>query len=187
MCHSVSLPQVIVIPCGLTATLSADDRSNLKDQCELFIEEMTAAGIRCRGDFRDNYSPGWKFNHWELKVLLLLPFSPGLYIAPSTFPDLPSLSQTSQHFPRPPALSQISSSFPDPQTFPSPLQLFPSPLSSFPDPQTFPSPLQLFPSPLSSFPVTSHADLLSLFLVMDAMSCISTRECPFELRSVQEM
>ena len=20
-----------------------------------------------KGDYRDNYSPGWKFNHWELK------------------------------------------------------------------------------------------------------------------------
>lgn len=23
--------------------------------------------IRVEGDYRDNYSPGWKFNHWELK------------------------------------------------------------------------------------------------------------------------
>lgn len=24
--------------------------------------------IRAHVDLRDNYSPGWKFNHWELKV-----------------------------------------------------------------------------------------------------------------------
>lgn len=24
-------------------------------------------GVRCRADVRANYSPGWKFNHWELK------------------------------------------------------------------------------------------------------------------------
>ena len=187
MCHSVSLPQVIVIPCGLTATLSADDRSNLKDQCELFIEEMTAAGIRCRGDFRDNYSPGWKFNHWELKVLLLLPFSPGLYIAPSTFPDLPALSQTSssfpdlQLFPRPPDLSQSS---PDlSQSSPAlsqSSQLFPRPPDLSQSSPALSQSSQLFPSHLP-------CRLVSLFLVMDAMSCISTRECPFELRSVQEM
>lgn len=23
--------------------------------------------IRAESDCRDNYSPGWKFNHWELK------------------------------------------------------------------------------------------------------------------------
>ncbi|XP_037944056.1 bifunctional glutamate/proline--tRNA ligase-like [Teleopsis dalmanni] len=28
---------------------------------------MSAKGIRCEGDYRNNYSPGWKFNHWELK------------------------------------------------------------------------------------------------------------------------
>jgi len=24
--------------------------------------------IRADTDLRENYSPGWKFNHWELKV-----------------------------------------------------------------------------------------------------------------------
>lgn len=26
------------------------------------------AGVRAASDVRDNYSPGWKFNHWEQKV-----------------------------------------------------------------------------------------------------------------------
>ena len=30
--------------------------------------ELSAAGVRTRVDDRDKYSPGWKFNHWELKV-----------------------------------------------------------------------------------------------------------------------
>ena len=64
----VCLSQVIVIPCGITASLSADERKNVISQCEQFVKEVNAAGIRCRGDFKDNYSPGWKFNHWELKV-----------------------------------------------------------------------------------------------------------------------
>ena len=66
-----SLPwqlQVIVIPCGISASMTTEDRSNLIDRCHQFIDEVNAAGIRCRGDFKDNYSPGWKFNHWELKV-----------------------------------------------------------------------------------------------------------------------
>ena len=66
--YMVLLSQVIVIPCGISASLSADERLNVFSQCERFIKEMNAAGIRCRGDFKDNYSPGWKFNHWELKV-----------------------------------------------------------------------------------------------------------------------
>ena len=28
---------------------------------------MKIAGIRVQIDARDNYKPGWKFNHWELK------------------------------------------------------------------------------------------------------------------------
>ena len=36
--------------------------------CSELVDQLKEAGVRCRGDFRDNYSPGWKFNHWELKV-----------------------------------------------------------------------------------------------------------------------
>ena len=64
----VAQVQVIVIPCGITATMSEDERASLTSRCKQFVADMNGAGIRCRGDFRDNYSPGWKFNHWELKV-----------------------------------------------------------------------------------------------------------------------
>merc|ERR1719376_1574842 len=40
--------QVVIVPCGIT--------KDLKD-----------AGVRVRADLRENYSPGWKYNHWELK------------------------------------------------------------------------------------------------------------------------
>ena len=67
----VAQVQVVVIPCGITASLSGDARSNLFTKCQEFVTEMKAAGLRCHGDFRDNYSAGWKFNHWELKVSLV--------------------------------------------------------------------------------------------------------------------
>ena len=28
---------------------------------------MRTAGVRLETDKRDNYTPGWKFNHWEMK------------------------------------------------------------------------------------------------------------------------
>jgi prolyl-tRNA synthetase len=28
---------------------------------------LKKAGLRVFGDYRDNYSPGWKFNDWEMK------------------------------------------------------------------------------------------------------------------------
>ncbi|RVE44602.1 hypothetical protein evm_010740 [Chilo suppressalis] len=59
--------QVIVVPCGITASSSAEDRKSLIESCTALVGEFLAAGIRTEGDYRDNYSPGWKFNHWELK------------------------------------------------------------------------------------------------------------------------
>ncbi|CAK1552350.1 unnamed protein product [Leptosia nina] len=59
--------QAIVVPCGITASSTAEERKGLMDSCQQLVEELKAAGIRAEGDYRENYSPGWKFNHWELK------------------------------------------------------------------------------------------------------------------------
>ena len=64
----VAQVQVIVIPCGLTADLAPALRTQLTECCKDLVKELQEAGLRCRGDYRDNYRPGWKFNHWELKV-----------------------------------------------------------------------------------------------------------------------
>ncbi|CAG0891429.1 unnamed protein product [Cyprideis torosa] len=63
----VAAIQVVVIPCGLTATLAEEVKSAVVDKCKEVEERLRQAGVRVRGDYRDNYSPGWKFNHWELK------------------------------------------------------------------------------------------------------------------------
>ena len=59
--------QAIVVPCGITVNSSEADRAALKQSCEDLIKTLVDRGIRAEGDFRENYSPGWKFNHWELK------------------------------------------------------------------------------------------------------------------------
>ena len=53
---------------GITANTSDDTRNLVKDTCAEYESKLKAAGVRVRLDNRDNYSPGWKFNHWELKV-----------------------------------------------------------------------------------------------------------------------
>ena len=58
----------MIVPCGLTATLPEADKNKLLDKCQELEDRLKAAGVRVKGDYRDNYSPGWKFNHWELKV-----------------------------------------------------------------------------------------------------------------------
>ncbi|XP_049878021.1 bifunctional glutamate/proline--tRNA ligase isoform X2 [Pectinophora gossypiella] len=59
--------QAIVVPCGITASSTQEERKKLIDSCKELVDELVAGGIRAEGDYRDNYSPGWKFNHWELK------------------------------------------------------------------------------------------------------------------------
>lgn len=59
---------MVVIPCGITNALSAEDRDALIAKCTDYQRRLLSVNIRVRVDLRDNYSPGWKFNHWELKV-----------------------------------------------------------------------------------------------------------------------
>uniref|UniRef100_A0AAY4AGD4 Bifunctional glutamate/proline--tRNA ligase n=1 Tax=Denticeps clupeoides TaxID=299321 RepID=A0AAY4AGD4_9TELE len=63
----VACLQVIIIPCGITASLTDAEKDKLTAQCSKYLSRLQKAGVRVKTDFRDNYSPGWKFNHWELK------------------------------------------------------------------------------------------------------------------------
>ncbi|XP_060102455.1 bifunctional glutamate/proline--tRNA ligase isoform X12 [Heteronotia binoei] len=63
----VACVQVVIIPCGITNALSEEDREALVAKCNEYRMRLHSANIRVRVDLRENYSPGWKFNHWELK------------------------------------------------------------------------------------------------------------------------
>ncbi|KAM9465725.1 bifunctional glutamate/proline--tRNA ligase [Clarias gariepinus] len=63
----VACLQVIIIPCGITATLPEAEKELLMSQCAKYLSRLQKAEVRVKSDLRDNYSPGWKFNHWELK------------------------------------------------------------------------------------------------------------------------
>lgn len=63
----VACYQVVIVPCGITASLSKEDEQTLYEKCKSYEKSLVQAGVRVFGDYRDNYSPGWKFNHWELK------------------------------------------------------------------------------------------------------------------------
>uniref|UniRef100_H2MIU4 Glutamyl-prolyl-tRNA synthetase 1 n=1 Tax=Oryzias latipes TaxID=8090 RepID=H2MIU4_ORYLA len=63
----VACVQVVIIPCGITASLPEQEKEALLAQCSKYLKRLLDAGVRVKSDFRDNYSPGWKFNHWELK------------------------------------------------------------------------------------------------------------------------
>ncbi|XP_063220918.1 bifunctional glutamate/proline--tRNA ligase isoform X1 [Bacillus rossius redtenbacheri] len=63
----VACIQVVLVPCGITASLAESERKALLSACGELEADLRAAGIKVKGDYRDNYSPGWKFNHWEVK------------------------------------------------------------------------------------------------------------------------
>lgn len=46
---------------------SEEDRQKLNQAAQDVIAKLRGASIRVDIDSRENYQPGWKFNHWELK------------------------------------------------------------------------------------------------------------------------
>jgi prolyl-tRNA synthetase len=69
--------QVVLIPVGIGAKTTDEDRKKLYDELEKLTETLEKAGIRAYFDKRDTYSPGWKFADWEQKgVPLRLEFGP---------------------------------------------------------------------------------------------------------------
>ena len=70
--------QVIIVPVGITAKSTEQERSSLYDQVDALATILRAANVRVETDKRDGYSPGYKFNDWEQKgVPLRLEFGPG--------------------------------------------------------------------------------------------------------------
>lgn len=63
----VSQIQVVIIPCGISVKTTPEERQRIEGACAAAEQELLAAGVRAKADLRDLYSPGWKFNNWELK------------------------------------------------------------------------------------------------------------------------
>ncbi|KXN89153.1 Putative proline--tRNA ligase C19C7.06 [Leucoagaricus sp. SymC.cos] len=60
--------QVIVVPCGITAKTSQEERKTINDACDKLAKELREkGGVRAKADLRAEYTPGWKFNEWEQK------------------------------------------------------------------------------------------------------------------------
>ncbi|GMS99675.1 hypothetical protein PENTCL1PPCAC_21850, partial [Pristionchus entomophagus] len=63
----VAATQVIAMTVGITASTSDEEREKLMKATRSAVEGLMMVDVRAEADLRDNYSPGWKFNHWELK------------------------------------------------------------------------------------------------------------------------
>ena len=66
VCRVHALLQVICIPIP-NSKLTDDQREALTGRIDDITKQLIGAGLRAQSDTRINYTPGWKYNHWELK------------------------------------------------------------------------------------------------------------------------
>ncbi|KAK9088071.1 hypothetical protein Syun_030465 [Stephania yunnanensis] len=59
----VASVQVIVVP----VPYKDADTQAIFDACSSTVKLLNENGFRAEADLRDNYSPGWKYSHWEMK------------------------------------------------------------------------------------------------------------------------
>ena len=59
----VASVQIIVIP----VPFKDADTKGIFDACSATAKTLSEAGFRVEEDLRENYSPGWKYSHWEMK------------------------------------------------------------------------------------------------------------------------
>lgn len=55
--------QVVIVP----IIFSSAKASGVLQKCNEIADLLSGAGLRVQIDARENYTPGWKFNEWELK------------------------------------------------------------------------------------------------------------------------
>ena len=69
--------QVIIVPVGVTAKVTDEEKGAIYEEIKAMVQSLGRGGIRIQADFREGYSPGWKFSDWELKgVPLRLEYGP---------------------------------------------------------------------------------------------------------------
>lgn len=69
--------QVVLVPVGINKNTTPEDRQKHSEQVESIAAALKKAGVRCHADWREGYTPAWKFNDWELKgVPLRIEFGP---------------------------------------------------------------------------------------------------------------
>ena len=58
--------QIVVIPIP-KANMTDEQRAKMAKAAGDLFDGLKAAGVRVKMDDRENYTPGWKYSHWELK------------------------------------------------------------------------------------------------------------------------
>lgn len=67
----VSPIQVVIIPVGITSSTTPEMKKTLLDACDKLNQQLKDIKVRSKLDATDHYTPGWKFNHYELKGICI--------------------------------------------------------------------------------------------------------------------
>jgi prolyl-tRNA synthetase len=59
--------QVVIIPTGITVKTTPADKEAIFSKCRELFSILKKDGLRVKLDDRENCTPGFKYNHWELK------------------------------------------------------------------------------------------------------------------------
>jgi prolyl-tRNA synthetase len=69
--------QAVLIPVGITAKTTDEDKNKHYDKIVEMTKTLVDAGVRAESDIRENYNAGWKFNEYELRgIPLRIEFGP---------------------------------------------------------------------------------------------------------------
>ncbi|TIA93804.1 hypothetical protein E3P81_00637 [Wallemia ichthyophaga] len=73
----VASVQIVVVPCGITAKTTAEDADAIEKGAQSIADRLIKVGVRAKADLREGYTPGWKFNDWEMRgVPIRIEFGP---------------------------------------------------------------------------------------------------------------
>ncbi len=60
-------PKISAVGAVIVPILFEKDKKEVLEKCEVVKKSLEAGGLRVTIDLRDSYTPGWKYNYWELK------------------------------------------------------------------------------------------------------------------------
>ena len=63
----VAIHQVVIVPIYMKKI----PREEMNDECDKIAAILKKAGVRVKIDDRDNYTPGFRYNHWEIRGIPL--------------------------------------------------------------------------------------------------------------------
>lgn len=73
----VAKVQTVIVPVGINKNTTPEARKKHEETVDEIRQSLKKAGVRCESDWREGYTPAWKFNDWELKgVPLRIEFGP---------------------------------------------------------------------------------------------------------------